>query len=117
MPSTPSFRLPDFLHEQDGEIRIVGHRISLFDVLWEYNQGRTVEELTLRFPTLKRSTLHKLIAFYLDSQPEVDAYLNDYSGALDEKRARSQPAPSVAELQRRLELIRRSSHNAAQISH
>src|SRR5438045_911772 len=90
--------LPDFLQESDGEIRITGHRISLYDILWEYNQGHTIEELVLRFPTLKRSTLHKLIAFYLDNQPEVDAYLKSYSAALDENRARAQPTISVAEL-------------------
>ena len=117
MPGIPSVHLPDFLEEVDGEIRVTGHRISLFDSLWEYNQGLTAEEMALRFPTLKRSTIHKVLAFYLDNQPAVDAYLNDLAAALEEKRRRGPPAVSVAELQQRLEQIRRIAHNAAQVSY
>ena len=62
MSTSFAFKLPEFLTESDGEIRVTGHRISLYDLLWEYNEGLTVEELTLRFPTLKRATLHKIIA-------------------------------------------------------
>lgn len=109
--------LSDFLSDTDGEIRIAGHRISLYDVLWEYNQGKTVEELALRFPTVKRATLHRVIAFYLDNQPEVDAYLAACAKDIEDARTRGQPAPSVAELQQRLEHIRRTAQNAAQISH
>ena len=117
MSSIPSIQLPDFLEEADGEIRITGHRISLFDVLWEYNQGLTAEEMALRFPTLKRSTIHKVLAFYLDNQPAVDGYLNDLATALVEKRRHGRPAVSVAELQQRLEHIRRTAHNVAEVSH
>ena len=115
MPAALQMKLPEFLNQADGEIRVAGHRISLYDVLWEYNQGRTVEELTLRFPTLRRSTLHKLIAFYLDNQPEVDVFLEAHAKAFDDQRSRGPAGPSVAELQRRLEQIRRSAHNAAEI--
>jgi uncharacterized protein (DUF433 family) len=117
MSNTLSIHLPDFLEEADGEIRVTGHRISLFDMLWEYNQGLTAEEMTLRLPTLKRSTIHKVLAFYLDNQPAVDGYLNDLAAALDEKRRRGRPALSVAELQQRLEQIHRTTHNAAQVSY
>jgi uncharacterized protein (DUF433 family) len=112
-----SIPLPDFLAEVDGDIRITGHRINLYDVLWEYNQGLSIEEMTLRFPTVKRSTILKLIAFYLDFQPAVDTYLTSYQAELDEKRRTGPATPSVAELQRRLEQIRRTAQNVAQISH
>lgn len=117
MPAELHMPLPEFLAEAVGEIRIVGHRISLFDVLWEYNQGLSVEELALRFPTLKRATIHKLIAFYLEEQPEVDEYLAAYQQALGDARAQASAGPSAAELQRRLEQIRRTAHNAAPLSH
>ncbi len=117
MPGIPSIPLPDFLEAADGELRVTGHRLSLFDVLWEYNQGLAAEELALRFPTLKRSTIHKVLAFYLDNQPAVDGYLNVCAAALDEKRRRGRPTVSVAELQQRLEHIRRITHNVAEVSH
>src|SRR4051812_43662967 len=109
--------LPEFLHESGGEICVVGHRITLFDVLWEYNRGMTIEELTIRFPTIKRSTLHKVIAFYLDNQPAVDVFLSEYAKTLDDARVRGPQGPSLAELQGRMEQIRRSANHAAQVSH
>lgn len=117
MPIRFPLPLPEFLADSDGQIRITGHRISLYDVLAEYNLGHTAEEIAVRFPTLKRATVHKLIAYYLDNTGAIDAYLTAYTQALDEKRSRAQPTISVAELECRLENIRRKAHNAAQIAY
>jgi uncharacterized protein (DUF433 family) len=117
MVTPPDMPLPDFLTCVDGELRITGHRVSLPDILGEYNQGRSPEELVLRFPTLKLATIHKAIAFYLDHQPEIDAYLLARSQEMDQQRASSPPSVSLAELQRRLEQIRLKAMNAAEVSH
>ena len=45
--------LPPCLHwHPDGAIRLVGHRIGLYDVVYYYNQGYTAEMLRDQFPTL-----------------------------------------------------------------
>ncbi|HVX86086.1 MAG TPA: DUF433 domain-containing protein [Phycisphaerae bacterium] len=117
MVTPPDIVLPDFLTRVDGELRITGHRISLPEILWEYNEGRSAEELVLRFPTLKLATIHKAIAFYLDHQPDLDAYLAAREGEMEQQRAGSPASPSLAELQRRMEQIRRKAVNAAEVSH
>lgn len=45
--------LPDFLTDHpDGEIRVTGHRISLYTVIRVYNEGQSAEAIHATFPTL-----------------------------------------------------------------
>jgi uncharacterized protein (DUF433 family) len=80
-------QLPDFLAQSpDGEILIVGHRIALYHLLQRYNEGESAEMLAAHYPTLPLSLVHKLLAFYLDNQSEVDAYLRDSIAAMNEQQ-------------------------------
>ncbi|HVX85901.1 MAG TPA: DUF433 domain-containing protein [Phycisphaerae bacterium] len=115
--TTPLPPLPDFLHHVDGEIRVVGHRISVYHILIRYNAGESPEAIAIALPTLKTSTIHKVIAFYLDHQPEVDAYLRAYAADLHAQESATPPGPSRAELVRRLQDIRLQAHHAADLSH
>ena len=102
-PDTLIRLLPPSLHwHPDGEIRLVGHRIGLYHFIYYYNQGFTAEMILCQFPTLELATIHKVIAFYLDHQAEVDRYVAEYQGELDQLRATNRHAPSVAELTKRL---------------
>src|SRR5262245_34475575 len=68
--------LPDFLIDHpDGEIRLTGHRISLYHVVDRYQEGYSAEMLAEEYPTLSLALIHKVIAFYLENQAEVDAYM------------------------------------------
>jgi uncharacterized protein (DUF433 family) len=97
-------RLPPYLHwHPDGEIRLVGHRIGLYHFIFYYNQGYTAEMILCQFPTLELALIHKVIAFYLENQKEVDEYVAQYRAELDQLRAAGFHAPSVVELRRRLE--------------
>ena len=109
--------LPGFLEQADGEIRVTGHRISLYHVLTEFNAGQDAEEIALRFPTLKLATIYKIIGYYLEHQPVIDPYLADYRRSLDDQAAQIIPGPSKAELLGRLEQIRLKAHHAAHVSH
>jgi uncharacterized protein (DUF433 family) len=109
--------LPDFLEEADDEIRIRGHRITLYHVLTRFNDGMGPEEIVLHFPTIKISTVYRAIAFYLDHQQTIDAYLAAYRRDLDEQAAAPSRGPSRAELLRRLEQIRLKANNAAHVPH
>ena len=42
--------LPDFLCDDDGEIRLRGHRIGLYHVVARYNEGYSAEMLACQFP-------------------------------------------------------------------
>jgi uncharacterized protein (DUF433 family) len=75
--------LPEFLNEQDGEVRLTGHRISLFDVLWFYREGQSAEMLIEQFPTLSMALIHKTLAYYWENKSELDVELDRTQQELD----------------------------------
>src|SRR5262245_40180576 len=79
--------LPEFLHEQDGEVRLVGHRIGLFHLLWSYNEGDSAEMLLERFPTLAMAQIHKVLGFYWENKAQVDASWAEARRRLEGQRA------------------------------
>ena len=79
--------LPAFLNrEVTGEIRLAGSRIGLFHVVQFYNDGYSAEMLICQYPTLSLALIHKVIAFYLDNQADVDAYVADCQQSLQQQR-------------------------------
>ena len=99
--------LPDFLaQDSHGYIHLAGHRIGLRHVVELYTDGYTPEMLHDHFPTLPLALIYKVIAFYLDNQADVDAYIRQSREALDRQAAEPQPGPDAAELQRRMEARR-----------
>jgi uncharacterized protein (DUF433 family) len=67
----------------DGEILLTGHRIGLFHIVQHYNEGESAEMLACRYPTLPLALVHKVLAFYLENQSEVDAYVVACSTTMD----------------------------------
>jgi uncharacterized protein (DUF433 family) len=101
--STGLMTLPDFLTQApDGEIRLTGHRIGLYHLIERYNEGESAEMLACRYPSLPLSLVHKVLAYYLENQPEIGAYVRGCTTAMDQQRrgARSLDADG---LRRRLQ--------------
>lgn len=92
--------LPDFLTQDDGEVRVTGTRVGLFHLLSDYNEGDSAETLAEQYPTVPLATVHKVVAFYLENKAEVDRYLSDYQAELDRQRAAG-PYVDLDELRRR----------------
>jgi uncharacterized protein (DUF433 family) len=93
---------PDFLCQDTlGSIRLTGHRIGLFHVVEDYNDGYTAEMLAEQFPTLPLSLIYKVLAFYLENRAEVDAAVAEGRAEIDRHRASAPKGPSLAELRRR----------------
>jgi uncharacterized protein (DUF433 family) len=100
-------KLPEFLAQDHyGYIHFVGHRIGLRHVVELYNDGYTPAMLHDHFPTLPLALIHKVIAFYLENQAEVDDYIRQSRETLDRQAAAPQPGPDAAELRRRMEARR-----------
>ena len=111
MVSTENFMtLPDFLEDHpDGEIRLKGHRIRLIDIAARYEEGHSPETIVLdHYPTLSLSLVHKVIAFYLEHEDQVKALLVQNNQEMERLAAQSRPAPTIEELRRRMEQIRRA---------
>lgn len=104
--------LPDFLtrHKYD-EIRLTGHRIGLLHVVESYAEGASPDAIHEEFPTIPVALVQKVIAFYIDNQAEVDAYVKECRTEIERQAAAPQPGPSFAELQRRMEAKRRAEAN------
>jgi uncharacterized protein (DUF433 family) len=95
--------LPDYLTQDDGGyIHVADHRIGLQDVVYYYREGFSPEALLDVFPTLSLALLHKIIAFYLDHQTDVDAYVTQSEQDMERQRAATARGPDIAELRRRL---------------
>lgn len=94
-------QLPNFLTERCGEITFVGHRIGLEHLVDAYNEGDSAEMLASRYPTLSLSLVHRAIAFYLDNQVEVDAYVTHCAQDIARDRARGKQV-DLSSLRQRL---------------
>lgn len=94
--------LPEYLEYVDGEIRLTGHRIGLFQVVERYQAGYSPEMIGEEFPTLSLALIHRVIAFYLDNQSEVDAYVSDYRKTLDSREAAHPSSAAAVEIRKRL---------------
>jgi uncharacterized protein (DUF433 family) len=102
-------QLPGFLVDHpDGEIRLTGHRIGLYDVVALYKDGLTPEELREQFPSLPLPLIQDVIDFYEQDRVEVDRYVENYRAELDRQRSSApQVGPSLSELRRRTEAMSR----------
>ena len=101
--------LPEFLEQSpDGEIRLAGHRIGLLHLVHYYQEGHSAEMLVCRYPTLPLALVHKVIAFYLENQAEVDAYVAHCRAQLAQQRAANPRRLDLEKLRRRLQAQQRA---------
>jgi uncharacterized protein (DUF433 family) len=87
-------QLPPFLtQDADGEIHLTGRRIGLYSVVRVYREHESAEAVAdeLDLPLV---LVHQALAFYLENQVEVDAYVADYQAELDRLEA-APPGPGV----------------------
>jgi uncharacterized protein (DUF433 family) len=101
--------LPDFLRaDEQGEIFLAGHRVTLYHVIRDYREGHSAEMLAAAYPTLSPALVHKVIAFYLENQAEVERYVEETRAEIERQAAAPSRGPSLSELKRRLEAKRQS---------
>jgi uncharacterized protein (DUF433 family) len=94
--------LPEFLRQYHDEVRLVGHRIGLYDIVRRYQSGSREDVLAHDFPTLSPLLIQKVIAFYLEHQQVVDEYVASYSEVLREQEARNPTRVTAQMLRERL---------------
>ena len=98
--------LPDFLtRDRYGEIRLKGHRIGLFHIVFFSNRGETAGAMASRFPSLPPGLINDVIDFYKENKNEVDAYVVACQAEIDEQRAAAPAGPSLAELRKRRKTV------------
>lgn len=101
--------LPDFLtQDNDGAIRIAGHRIGLEHLVHYYEEGYSPEMLACEYPTLGLAVFYKLFAFYLENRGEVDAYVSKCHEELEKHKLAAKKGPSLEDLRQRLDTLTRA---------
>jgi uncharacterized protein (DUF433 family) len=100
--------LPDFLAQDAyGYIHLAGHRIGLRHVVELYREGYTPAQLHDHFPTLPLALIHKVLAYYLENQAEVDASIARSRAMIEQLADAPRQGPDAGELRRRMEQRRR----------
>jgi uncharacterized protein (DUF433 family) len=59
----------------DGRIMIGRTRVPLDTVLYAFCQGETPEQIVESYTVLKLVDVYTIISYYLNHQPELDAYM------------------------------------------
>lgn len=107
---------PDLLSRtSEGVLRITGTRITLDSVIQSFRDGATPEEMCQDFPSLPLAQVYSLLAFYLNQQDEVDAYLSAQAQAnrIIRQEVQTTDAAFLTDLRHRLTARRTSSTSRA----
>jgi uncharacterized protein (DUF433 family) len=72
--------------DADGVVRVAGTRVTLDTVVAAFRQGATAEEIVYQYPSLDLADVYAVLAYYLQSQAQVDAYLCRRQGQADRVR-------------------------------
>lgn len=93
--------------DESGTLRVSHTRISLDLIIEAFHQGSTPEQIAARFTTLRLAEVYAVIAYYLQHQEVVDAYLRQRQQAAEEFRRHNPMCVEFRDLRNRL-LKRRS---------
>ncbi len=102
--------LPDFLEELPyNEIRLNGHRISLYHVIDAHcERGLNAEQLHEEYPTVSVELLNQVLDFYGQNREEVSEYVRAYRAELDRQQATTPRVLDWEDMRRRWENMRKS---------
>ncbi len=74
----------DFIERRDGGFYVIGSRVPIDRLVWEYRNGEDPETIQSHYPTLNLEQVIGAIAFYLNHKIEVEEVI--------EKRTREEDA-------------------------
>ena len=94
----------------DGVVRVAGTRVSLDTVVGAFDEGRTPEEIAQQYPSLALGDVYAVIAYYLDRQRDVQAYLAEREAGAARVRSENEGRHPPDGVRERL-LRRRSRSN------
>jgi len=95
----------EYVEVRNGGYYVMGSRVSLASIVYEYRDGAAPETIRQDFPTLSREQIHGGIAFYLGHEELVDTYLQGLEKKWDQLESAAKPADP--ELQHRIDEARK----------
>ncbi|MBI4908261.1 MAG: DUF433 domain-containing protein [Acidobacteria bacterium] len=71
----------------DGAYKLTGARVSLDSVVYQHNQGVSVEGIVENFPALSREQVCGALKYYESHKRQVDEYIASAEAEYERKRA------------------------------
>jgi uncharacterized protein (DUF433 family) len=96
----------EHVEQREGVYYVPGTRISLDPIVYAFREGCSPENIREDFEGLTLAHVYGAIAFYLDHQTDIDAYL--WQRREQWAELERQGTPAGPDLQARLERARRS---------
>ena len=75
-----------YVEFSEGDYFVTGSRVLLEAIVSEFLDGHSPEIIQRSFPTLRPAQVYGAIAFYLDHQAEINAYLQQRSADYEARR-------------------------------
>jgi uncharacterized protein (DUF433 family) len=82
----------DYIQLRDGNLYVGPSRVTIDVVVARWREGRTPEQIHESFPTVPLAHIYGAIAYYLEHQAEIDAWIRE----TDEMDAARQAAEEAA---------------------
>jgi uncharacterized protein (DUF433 family) len=96
--------LPDFLtQDEDGEIRLTGHRIGLYTIARSVEEGYSAEKICEEFPSLDLGLVRDVLRYTEENKAEVSMYITNYRPELERQEAEHDPSAAELEVRRSLD--------------
>jgi uncharacterized protein (DUF433 family) len=93
----------------DDVVRIGNTRVTLDTVIIAFKEGATAEEIVAQYPSLLLADVYAVIGYYLQQQPEVEAYLKQREHIANEVRQQNEARFNQQGIRNRL--LARQSHS------
>lgn len=82
----------EFVERRDGSFYVVGSRVPLAHLVYEFQRGESPEAIRSHFPTLSLEQVYGAITFYLGNGNEVEDDIGERKRVEDEFTT-AHPAP------------------------
>ena len=96
----------DYIERRETGFYIVGSRVPIDRIVWEYRNGEDPETIQSHYPTLNLEQVNGAIAFYQSHKEEVEQVMEERRRVEDAYRA-AHPAPP--DIKERFERMRRQA--------
>ena len=100
-----SYPVSPYIEARRCSLYVAGTGVSIDSVLTRFRAGASPERIVHSFPTLKLSMVYGVIAYYLENENTINAYLSE--GELEAEKSAVPLSRTNPELFDRLETARR----------
>jgi len=94
----------EYIERREGSFYLIGSRVPLARVVYEFQNGAAPEAIRLDYPTLSLEQVYGAITFYLANEKEVERDMAERR-RIEEDVIKAQP-PLPPEVQQKLERAR-----------